>query len=96
MRSKFVIPRDTQESVSEAFSQIALRLNEHDVPLLQEMRSVRNIAEQTRCLYLEDKDTLCVYIKVNGRLYKFCSDDGSAPAPAAPAETERTYFHILE
>lgn len=65
----FVPPRDTQESVIEAFRQVHLILRSLDVPILTSLQSVRGIAEGTSAYFQRDDGILCRYSKIGGELY---------------------------
>lgn len=90
----FIVPRDAQPSLVEAFRQARLMIKDNQIPLLHKMASVRAIQEQTSCFHFEDQ-VLCLYTKVNGKLHRFCYGEG-VEAEEVEAKETREYLGKLE
>ena len=63
------IPRDVTPDAQRAFQQADQQLKKMDIPLLQDMASVRGIQERTSAYFKREDGILCRYTKIDDELY---------------------------
>ena len=65
----FTIPTNVQPEVQQALQQIRNILRTAQVPMLRDMKSIRQIPEGSRA-YLLNNAGVSLFVKHNGRLYR--------------------------
>lgn len=93
----FVNPHNVQPEVAETFRQIRLILKQAQIPILNDKKSIRSIAEETSAYHLED-GCLYRYTKIRGKLYKekVAIEDVSAEVQKAIEENEGSSADALK
>ena len=64
------IPRDVTPDAQRAFQETNQQLKRMDIPLLQDMTSVRGMSEGSSAYFVDDDGTVFRYTKLNKQLYR--------------------------
>lgn len=93
----FVNPRNVQPEVADAFQQIRLILQNTQIPLLNDKRSIRSIREETSAYHVDSDGCLYRWTKIRGKLYKekVAIEDVSAEINKAIEENEGSSADVI-